>query len=142
MEKLFEELSKLEEKFKDTVEHYPLLHSQVDYVFDKKVPEIEELIDKNDEFYLKKAIRELDNLIDYIKEENSEIKKLYENFEKLSKTWDRMKLKVGTPKELIEEANDNLHKANDLINSQEKKDVKLALDYMNKAVNLLEDYEL
>lgn len=56
MEKLFEELSKLEEKFKDTVEHYPLLHSQVDYVFDKKVPEIEELIDKNDEFYLKKLL--------------------------------------------------------------------------------------
>lgn len=53
-----------------------------------------------------------------------------------------MKLKVGTPKELIDEANDNLHKANDLINSQEKNDVKLALDYMNKAVNLLEDYEL
>ena len=53
MDYYYHELEKLEKELHDVLHEYPLFKEMLDEIFDKDLKEIDELLEKNDEFYLK-----------------------------------------------------------------------------------------
>ena len=126
------EFSKLKEEFHDVMHDYPLFSEMIDDIEEKDIKEINELLEKNDEYYLKKAIAKLKDLIKFVKNTSEGIQKEYEKFDKLAREWDKIELKNVDEKEL-RNINDEVKKANLLIK-------KHSLDSLKEANEIL--YEL
>ena len=117
------EFIKLEEEFHEVMHDYPLFSEDIKEIEEKQIKEINELLDKNDDFYFKKAIDKLKDLIDYIKKTSENIKKEYDMFDTLANTWENIKITNITNKEL-DNINDQVKKANELIKSHNVKDLE------------------
>ncbi len=122
MDYYYHELEDIKKDFYDTLHDYPLFQEDVDEIFEHDIKEVNDLLDKNDEFYLKKAIRKLKDLIDYIKETNKEIKKEYALFDKYAKEWENSYIDSISQEELTK-INSEISKANELIKSHSLKDI-------------------
>ena len=109
-----EEFEKLQEEFHEVIEHFPLFSEMIDEIYDKKIPVINEWLEKNDEYYLKKAISELKSLISYVKDMSTKISKEYDLFDEMAKTWEKTKLSNVSDDEL-KKINQDIDKANRLI---------------------------
>ena len=46
------EFDKLQDEFHETIEHFPLFEEMIDNIYDKDIKEIEDLLLKDDEYYL------------------------------------------------------------------------------------------
>ena len=125
MDYYLQEFEKLQEDFHDTLHDYPLFQEMLDKIFDEDIEEIKDLLDKNDEYYLKEAIRKLERLIDYIKDTSENIKKEYDKFDTLAKKWKTKEFLNVTDKEL-DIINSKVIKANELIQSHDLCDIKNA----------------
>ncbi len=114
------EFIKLQEEFHDVMHDYPLFHEDIEEIEEKRIKEINELLDKNDEFYFKKAIQKLKDLISYIKETSNNIKKQYDTFDKLASLWEKKELSEDAD---LTKINSRVKKANELIKSHRLKDL-------------------
>ena len=81
------EFEKLHEELHEVRLHYPLFNEDIDEIEEIKIKEINELLAKNDEFYFKKAIDKMKDLINYIKQTSTSINSEYKTFDKLAKVW-------------------------------------------------------
>lgn len=124
-----EELEKLIEEFHEVMHDYPLFKEEIDNIYDKDIKEINELLDKNDEFYLKKANSKLKDLIKYIKDTSVEIDNEYKLFDKLAKEWENIKI-VRDDKDFLNKINGKVKRANNLIKSHDIKEIKEANSIM------------
>ena len=59
MNDLIKRIEELQDKLHDNLHEYPLFQEILDDIYDKKIPEIEKLLYKNEEFYYKEAINKL-----------------------------------------------------------------------------------
>lgn len=125
MDYYYKELEKLQEEFHEIMHNYPLFSEDIDEIEKKDIKEINELLDKNDEYYLKSAISKLKDLINYIKTTSESIKKEYDKFDKLAGTWEKVILSNIDDKELSK-INNEVRKANELIRSHNLKDISEA----------------
>ena len=116
------EFEKLQEEFHEVMHNYPLFKEIIDEIEEKNIKEINELLEKNDEYYLKKAIDKLKDLIKFIKNTSTCIKNEYEKYNKLALIWEKIKIHDTSDIELAM-INDRVNKANQLINSHEVKDL-------------------
>ncbi len=128
-----EEFKKLEEEFHDTMHNYPLFQEQIDSIYDKDIKEINELLDKNDEFYLKKANSKLKDLIKYIKDTSESIDLEYKKFDKLAKIWDEKTI-VTDDNDYLDKINSKVNEANVLIKSHELREIKEANKIMEDLI--------
>ena len=131
MDYYLQEFEKLQEDFHDTLHDYPLFQEMLDKIFDEDIEEIKDLLDKNDEYYLKEAIRKLERLIDYIKDTSENIKKEYDKFDTLAKKWKEKEFLNVTDKEL-DIINSKVIKANELIQSHDLDDIRNANKIMEE----------
>lgn len=131
MDYYLQEFEKLQEDFHDTLHDYPLFQEMLDKIFDEDIEEIKDLLDKNDEYYLKEAIRKLERLIDYIKDTSENIKKEYDKFDTLAKKWKEKEFLNVTDKEL-DIINSKVKKANELIQSHDLSDIRNANKIMEE----------
>ena len=127
------EFIKLKEEFHDVMHDYPLFEEDIDEIEEKRIKEINELLDKQDEFYFKKAIDKLKDLIIYIRDTSTNIKKEYNIFDKLANTWESIEIINVSSKEL-NNINDQVRKANSLIKSHKIKDLKEANKIMEELI--------
>lgn len=135
MDYYYKELSKLQEEFHDVMHNYPLFSEDIDLIEERDIKEINELLDKNDEFYLKKAISKLKDLIKYIKETSESIKNEYNKFDKLAGVWEKTEL-VDYDNKKLEVINNNVTKANKLIKSHNIKDLVEANKIMEELIKI------
>ena len=135
MDYYYKEFSKLEKEFHEVMHDYPLFSEMILDIEEKDIKEINELLEKNDEYYLKKAISKLEDLIKYVKETSESIENEYSKFDELAKIWDKVKLSNITEKELID-INANVLKANELIKSHNIDDLIEANKIMKDLIDL------
>ena len=133
MDYYYKELEKLQEKFHEVMHNYPLFSEDIDEIEKKDIKEINELLDKNDEYYLKSAISKLKDLINYIKTTSESIKKEYDKFDKLAGTWEKVILSNIDDKELSK-INNEVRKANELIRSHNLKDISEANKILERLI--------
>ena len=119
-----EEFAKLSEEFHEVMHDYPLFSEMIDDIEEHDIKEINELLGKHDEFYLKKAIDKLKKLIEYIKKMSSSINKEYETFDKLAGIWEKLELKASEDE--IKNINARVRKANSLIKKHDLKSLSEA----------------
>lgn len=133
MDYYYKELEKLQEEFHKVIHNYPLFSEDIDEIEKKDIKEINELLDKNDEYYLKSAISKLKDLINYIKTTSESIKKEYDKFDKLAGTWEKVILSNIDDKELSK-INNEVRKANELIRSHNLKDISEANKILERLI--------
>ena len=135
MDYYYKELEKLMKEFHDVMHEYPLFKETIDEIEEKNIKEINELLDKNDEFYLKKAIDKLKDLILYIKNTSTSMEEEYHKFDKLASIWEKIELNNISSKEL-DIINNKVRKANELIKSHNLKDLSSANKIMEDLIKL------
>ena len=133
MDYYYNEFSKLQEEFLKVMHDYPLFSETIKDIEEKDIKEINELLNKNDEYYLKKAISKLDDLIKFVKNTSESIKNEYDEFDKLARIWEKLELKNIDEKEL-RDINNQVKEANLLINRHSLNDLKRANKIMNKLI--------
>ena len=133
MDYYYKEFSKLQEEFHDVMHDYPLFREIIDDIEEKKIKEINELLEKNDEFYLKQAITKLKDLINYVKSTSETIQKQYTKFDNQASIWEKIKI-VNVPEKKLKEMNSKVKKANELIKSHRIKDLIEANKILEKLI--------
>ena len=133
MDYYYKKFSKLQEKFHDAMHDYPLFSEIIQDIEDKDIKEINELLARNDEYYLKKAIDKLERLIVYIKNTSESIQNEYDTFDKLAREWKKIKLADVSEKKLSD-INDKIKKASLLINKHSLEDIKRANGIMMELI--------
>lgn len=140
MEKLIDEFARLQEEFHETMENNPILNDDFDYIMNILIAEIEELIAKNDEYYLKKANDKLEDIIKNVKEMSLDIKKIFIKYDKDSSKWNKIEIRDNVPKKVLEHLNEKVMEANRLITAKNYHDVKEASILLDKALKELMEY--
>ena len=133
MDYYYNEFSKLKEEFHEVMHNYPVFSETIQDIEDKDIKEINELLDKNDEFYLKQAIKKIKHLIEYVKNTSEGIKKEYDTFDRLAVDWDKLELGSVTDKEL-RDINYKVREANELIKSHNLDDLRRANSIMRELI--------
>ena len=130
MDYYIKEFNELEKDFEETLKKYPLFQEMMDDIFDIDIKEINELLEKNDLFYLKKAISKMKDLIKYIKDTSEDIDLQYEKFDILCKKLD----KINIINQDIDKVNQMINKANNLIKSHDIKNLHEANNILEKII--------
>ena len=125
MDYYYKEFEKLQEEFHETMNHYPIFFEMIQKIEERDIKEINDLLDKNDEFYLKQANSKLKSLIEYIKKTSESITREYNKFDKLASEWEKITIVNASERELSR-INDQVRKANELIKSHYLKDIEEA----------------
>ena len=133
MDYYYHEFEELEKEFHEVMHDYPLFKEDIDRIYDVEIKEINEWLEKNDEFYLKKVNRKLKDLIEYIKNTSTSIDEEYQKFDKLASLWEKSTITSMDEKEL-DLLNEQINEANKLIKSHELKDIKEANKIMENVL--------
>ena len=131
MDYYYHKMEELMQDFEGTMKDYPLFSEMIDDIYQKDVVEINELLEKNDEFYLKKAIAKMEDLISFIKKMSTDITKEYEIFDKYAKEWEKTSF-LSADSQTIDKINSQINKANNLIKSHDLSDIKEANKIMER----------
>ena len=135
MDYYYKELDKLFEEFHEVMRKYPLFKEDIDELEKRDIKEINELLEKSDEFYLKKAISKLKDLINYIKDTSESINKEYSKFDSLASTWEKTIIPFSLNKD-IDIINSKVSKANELIKSHKLSDLAEANKIMEELIKM------
>ena len=130
MDYYIKEFEELKKDFREYLKKYPLFQEMIDDIFDIDIKEINELLEKNDLFYLKKAINKMKDLNNYIKDTSLDIDKQYNKFNELCNILD----KINITNQDIDKANQMINKANNLIKSHNIKDLHEANQILEKII--------
>lgn len=133
MDYYYHEFSKLQQEFHEVMHDYPLFSETIRDIEEKDIKEINELLEKNDEFYLKKAISKLKDLINYIKNTSTSIQNEYDNFDRLASVWKKIEF-VNVSEKDLNIINNQVQKANLLIKSHNLNDLIEANKIMNELI--------
>ena len=133
MDYYYKEFLKLQEEFHEVMHNYPLFPEDIDKIEKTNIKEINELLDKNDEYYLKSAISKLKDLINYVKSTSESIQKEYEKFDKLAGTWGKIRLSNVDDRELAR-INNEVKRANELIKSHSLRDISEANKILERLI--------
>ena len=135
MDYYYKVFEKLQEEFHEVMHNFPLFKEDIDEIEDKKIKEINELLDKNDEFYFKKAIDKLKDLIKYIKDTSESISKEYNNFNQLANIWEKTNF-TNIDEKTLNKINNDVKKANELIKSHNINDLSEANKIMEELIKM------
>ena len=134
MNNLIERINELEKKIHENLQDYPLFKEILDDIYDKRIPEIDKLLIKNEEFYYREAIKKLINLNDYIVETSKDIDKQFKLYDKQATEWNKY-VYINADRSIVEDMNEKSKKANRLINSHKVSDLHEANKIMHELIN-------
>lgn len=137
----YHEFDDLIDDFNKNIQNYPLFKEIIDNIYDNDIKEINDLVNKNDIFYFKKAIDKLKDLNNYIINTSNYISKIYSEFEENVKIWEEIKDKCILKDDMLDKVNSYINKANSLIKESNLDKIKLALDYLNDAIKISKIYK-
>jgi len=135
MDYYYKEFLKLQDEFHEVMHHFPLFQEMIDKIYDNDIKEINDWLEKNDEFYLKKAISKLKDVISFVKDTSKEIDFEYEKFDTLASNWEKREF-VNMSEDELDKINSQVNKANLLIKSHDIKDIKEANKIMEKLLSI------
>ena len=130
---LVKRVEELQDMIHENLHEYPLFQEMLDEIYDKKFPEIEKLLIKNEDFYIREAIKKLDKLNDYIVNTSKEIDKQYQIFDKQAEEWNKYTY-INADQDIVNQMNERSRKANKLINSHKLEDLREANSIMKDLV--------
>ena len=130
MDYYIKEFEELKKDFEEYLKKYPLFSEMINDIFDIDIKEINELLEKNDLFYLKKAISKMKDLNKFIKDTSLDIDKQYEIFNDLCNKLDKINIKNQD----IDKVNQMINKANTLIKSHDIKNLHEANKILEKII--------
>lgn len=130
MDYYIKEFEELKKDFEEYLKKYPLFSEMINDIFDKDIKEINELLEKNDLFYLKKAISKMKDLNKFIKDTSLDIDKQYEIFNDLCNNLDKINIKNQD----VDKVNQMINKANTLIKSHDIKNLHEANKILEKII--------
>ena len=133
MNDLIKRIEELQDKLHDNLHEYPLFQEILDDIYDKKIPEIEKLLYKNEEFYYKEAINKLIKLNDYIVDTSKDIEKQYKLYDKQAIEWNKYNY-INADQSIVDLMNEKSRKANKLINSHKVTDLHEANKIMHELI--------
>ena len=133
IEEYYKDFEKLQEEFHENMHEYPLFEEMIDEIYEKDIKEINDLLEKNDEYYLKKAINKLSSINNYIQDTSREIDKLYKEYDKNAKIWNNFD-PLPVTDEVLYDMNSRLKKANELINGHSIDELKEANRIMKELI--------
>ena len=136
MDYYYKEFEKLQKEFHEVMHDYPLFEEDILEIEEKRIKEINELLDKKDEYYFKQAISKLEDLILYVKQTSLSVKNEYDKFDRLATNWEKIHIINVSEKEL-KEVNSKVKKANELIKSHVLSDLKEANKIMENLIREL-----
>ena len=134
MNNLIERINELEKKIHENLHDYPLFKEILDDIYDKRIPEIDKLLIKNEEFYYREAIKKLINLNDYIVETSKDIDKQFKLYDKQATEWNKY-VYINADRSIVEDMNEKSKEANRLINSHKVSDLHEANKIMHELIN-------
>lgn len=140
MNELIDDFNSLQEEFHETIENYPILEDDFNNIYDNDIKEIEELLDYNDEYYLKKAISKLEDLIKEIKVMSVNTKMIFDKYDVLTKIWNEMEIKKEINSKTLDKINNQVKKSHELIMKKNYDDVNNAYNLLNKSIEELKEY--
>lgn len=140
MEELYKDFEEANNKLHDVMHDYPLFKEDIDYIMEHDIKDINDLLERNDEYYLKKAIKQLNKLSDDLKTRSLLIDNLYDEFDKEVQKWNDGHLNRGISNSELDDINSYINKANDLINNHSVEDIKKAVELIKKANEKLKEY--
>jgi len=136
MNDLIKRVEELQKKIHENLHDYPLFQETLDEIYDKRFKEIENLLIKNEEFYIREAIKKLIKLNEYIVNTSKEIDKQYKLFDKQCIEWNKY-VYINADQSIVDSMNEKSRKANNLINSHKLEDLieanKIMKDLIYKA---------
>ena len=130
MDYYIKEFEELKKDFEEYLKKYPLFSEMINDIFDIDIKEINELLEKNDLFYLKKAISKMKDLNKFIKDTSLDIDKQYEIFNDLCNNLDKINIKNQD----VDKVNQMINKANTLIKSHDIKNLHEANKILEKII--------
>ena len=133
MNDLIKRIEELQDKLHENLHDYPLFQEILDDIYDKRIPEIEKLLYKNEEFYYREAINKLIKLNDYIKETSKDIDKQFKLFDKQATEWNKYNY-INAEQYIVDMMNEKSHKANRLIKSHKVSDLHEANKIMHELI--------
>ena len=136
----YHDFEKLQNEFHENMHDYPLFQEMIDEIYEKDISEINELLEKNDEFYLKKAISKLEDINKYIKDTSLEIDKLYKEYDQYARDWNEIG-PLNVDDKVLNNLNNRLKRANELINSHNLNDIKEANKIMYNLLREVKKYQ-
>ena len=139
MNELVKRVEELEHKLHENLHDYPLFQEILDDIYDKRIPEIDKLLIRNEEFYIREAIKKLNKLNDYIVDTSKDIDKQYKLFDKQAIEWNKITF-INADKATVASMNERSHKANRLINSHNISDLHEANKIMHELINKAKYY--
>ena len=139
MNDLIKRVDELEHDLHENLHEYPLFQEILDDIYDKRIPEIDKLLCKNEEFYIKEAINKLVKLNDYIKDTSKDIDKQYKLFDKQATTWNKY-IYINAEQSIVNDMNEKSKKANKLINSHKVSDLHEANKIMHDLIYKVKYY--
>ena len=139
MEYYHQEFENLKEEFHEVMHDYPLFKETIDEIYDKDIKEINELLEKDDEYYLKKAISKLKDLIKYVKNTSENIDVEYQKFDSLAKTWEKLRI-VNDDNFFLDKINNQVNKANELIKSHDLNEISEANKIMERLIKEVKNH--
>ena len=134
MNNLIERINELEKKIHENLHDYPLFKEILDDIYDNRIPEIDKLLIKNEEFYYREAIKKLINLNDYIVETSKDIDKQFKLYDKQATEWNKY-VYINADRSIVEDMNEKSKEANRLINSHKVSDLHEANKIMHELIN-------
>ena len=140
MESLINDFDKLQEEFHETIENYPILEDDFNKMFDNDIKEIEELIDCNDEYYLKKANSKLETMIKEIKKMSKDIKDIFDKYNSLTIIWNNLQIESEISEKVLNRINKQVKTSYELITKKNYKDVEEAYKLLSKSIEELKEY--
>ena len=136
---LVKRVEELKKMIHENLHEYPLFQEDLDEIYNKKFPEIEKLLIKNEEFYIREAITKLDKLNDYIVSTSKEVDKQYDTFDKLARDWNKYTY-IDADEEIVARMNELSAKANRLISSHKLDDLREANRIMRDLISKAKYY--
>jgi len=130
---LVKRVEELQDMIHENLHEYPLFQEMLDEIYNKKFPEIEKLLIKNEEFYIREAIKKLDKLNEYIVNTSKEIEKQYQIFDKQALEWNKYTY-INADQDIVDRMNEQSKKANNLINSHKLEDLREANSIMKDLI--------
>ena len=129
----------LQEEFQEVMEKYPLFQEDIDKINNYDIKEIDELLKREGDYYFKRALDKLEDLIKDIKDKSTHITKVYKEYEELVEEWQKIDGYEIDESSLLD-INKKVEQSGDLINRPSIKDIDKAIVLINEAIKELKEY--
>lgn len=133
-------ISDKQKELDDAFDNYPVFNEKLKSIEKYELKTINEYVNQDDTYSLKKAINLIDDLIKDIISTSLGIDECYKEYDSLSREWSKIN-ELDTSQEEVDKINEKLHECNELIQSHELDDLKDACSGLRSLIKEAKRYQ-